>query len=102
MQNRWQCFNFVRGESDKSLSRVQLFATPWTTQSMKFSRPEYWSGEPFPSPGDLPNPGIEPRSPELQADSLPAKPPGFPGTCCKPIRATRNEVYLVDLSEATQ
>ena len=37
-----------------------------------FSRPKYWSGQPFPSPGDLPNPGIEPRSPALQADSLPA------------------------------
>ena len=44
-------------------------ATPWAVQSMEFSRPEYWSGEPFPSPGDLPNPGIEPRSPVLQADS---------------------------------
>ena len=52
--------------------------TPWTTQSMEFSRPEYWSGQPFPSPGDLPNPGIEPRSPTLQADSLPAKPQGKP------------------------
>ena len=53
----------------KSLSRVRLFATPWTIQSMEFSRPEYWSGYPFPSPGDLPNPGIEPRSPALQKDS---------------------------------
>ena len=42
----------------KSICRVQLFATPWTLQSMGFSRPEYWSGEPFPSPGDLPNPGL--------------------------------------------
>jgi len=40
---------------------------------MEFSRPEYWSGYPFPSPGDLPNPGIEPRSPALQADSLPTE-----------------------------
>ena len=40
---------------------------------MEFSRPEYWRGEPFPSPGDLPNPGIEPRSPTLQADPLPAE-----------------------------
>jgi len=40
---------------------------------MEFSRPEYWSGEPFPSPGDLPNPGIKPRPPALQADSLPAE-----------------------------
>ena len=57
----------------KSLSRVQLFATPWTKQSMEFSRPEYWSGQPTPSPGDLPHPGIEPGSPTLQADSLPAE-----------------------------
>ena len=54
------------------------FVTTWTIPSMEFSRPEYWSGEPFLSPGDLPNPGIEPRSPALQADSLPAEPPGKP------------------------
>ena len=58
----------------KSLSRVQLFATPWTaayqaSSFMGFSRQEYWSGLPFPSPGDLPDPGIEPRSPALQADT---------------------------------
>ena len=41
---------------------------------MEFSSPEYWSGEPFPSPGGLPNPGIKPRFPTLQADSLPAEP----------------------------
>ena len=62
----------------KSLSRVRLFVTPWTIQSMKFSRPEYWGRQPFPSPGDLPNPGIEPRSPALQEDSLPAEPQGKP------------------------
>ena len=45
---------------------------------MEFSRPEYWSGELFPSPGDLPNPGIKPRFPASQADSLPAEPPGKP------------------------
>ena len=45
---------------------------------MEFSRPVYWSGWPFPSPGDLPNPGIEPRSPALQVDSLPAEPQGKP------------------------
>ena len=54
----------------KSLSRVQLFATPWTVAyqaplSMGFSRQEHWSGLPFPSPGDLPDPGIEPGSPAL-------------------------------------
>ena len=45
---------------------------------MEFSRPEYCSGQPFPSPGDLPNPGIKPRSPALHVDSLPAEPPGKP------------------------
>ena len=45
---------------------------------MEFSRQEYWSGLPFPSPGDLPNPGIEPRSPSLQADTLLSEPPGKP------------------------
>ena len=54
----------------KSLSRVQLFGTPWTVayqalSSMGLSRQEYWSGLPLPSPGDLPNPRIEPRSPTL-------------------------------------
>ena len=47
-------------------------------QSMEFSRPEYWSGWPFPSPGDLPNPGIEPRSPALQAGFLLPEPPRKP------------------------
>ena len=59
----------------KSLSRVRLFASPWTvayqaSPSMGFSRQEFCSGLPFPSPGDLPVPGIEPRSPALQADSF--------------------------------
>ena len=45
---------------------------------MEFSRPEYWSGWPFPSPGDLPNPEIKPKSPTSQADSLPSEPPGKP------------------------
>ena len=67
----------------KSLSRVQLFATPWTVAyqappSMAFSRQEYWSGLPFPTPGDLPNPGIEPRSTALQAEALTSEPPGKP------------------------
>ena len=53
-------------------------ATPWIIESMEFSRPEYWSGQPFPSTGDLPNPGIEPRSPALQADSLPTELSGKP------------------------
>ena len=65
----------------KSLSRVRLFATPWTvahqtSPSMGFSRQEYWSGLPFPSPGDLPDPGIELRSPALEAGTLTSEPPG--------------------------
>ena len=64
----------------KSLSRVRLFATPWAIAhqappSMGFSRQEYWSGLPFPSPGDLPNPGVKPGSPALQTDALPSEPP---------------------------
>ena len=67
----------------KALSRVRLFVTPWTVahqapQPMGFSRQEYWNGWPFPSPGDLPDPGIEPRSPALQADALTSEPPGKP------------------------
>ena len=59
----------------KLLSHVQLFATPWTIAhqappSMKFSRQEYWSALPFPSPGDLPDPGIKPRSSALWADAF--------------------------------
>ena len=66
----------------KSLSRVCLFVIPWTAayqspQSMEFSRQEYWSGLPFPSPGDLPDPRIEPGSTALQADALPSEPPGI-------------------------
>ena len=66
-----------------TLSRVPLCATPWTVNcqaplSMGFLRQEYWSGLPFPSPRDLPDPGIEPRPPSLQADSLPSEPSGKP------------------------
>ena len=79
----------------KLLSRVWLFATPWTIQSMDFSRPEYWCGYPFPSPwtspgqnigvgtlsllqGIVPTQGLNPSLPTLQVDSLPAEPPGKP------------------------
>ena len=73
------------GKSEsESLSRVQLSVTPWAIQLMESSRPEYWSGEPLPSPGvfptqgsnpglPLPDPGLEPGSPTLQADSLPTE-----------------------------
>ena len=71
----------------KSLSCVRLFATPWTVAhqappSMRFFRQEYWSGLPFPSPEDLPDPGIKPRSPALQADALTSEPPGKPVCVC--------------------
>ena len=67
----------------KSLSHVRLFAIPWTVDYqaslfMGFSRQEYWSGLPFLSAGDLPDPGIESRSLALQADALPSEPPGEP------------------------
>ena len=66
-----------------SCSVVSDSAIPWTvayqaSPSMGFSRQGYWSGLTFPSPGDLPNPGIKPRSPALQADTLPSEPPGKP------------------------
>ena len=83
----WLLYNFLFTHSSphvlsifikvkQSLSRVQLFVTLWTIQSMEFSRPEYWSGYSFPSSQELPNPGIEPRSPTLQVDSLSAEPQG--------------------------
>ena len=77
------CYLEGQRKKVKSLSRVQLFAIPWTVAyqappSMGFSRQEYWSGFPFPSPGDLPNPRMEPGSPAFQADALSSEPPGWP------------------------
>ena len=73
----------AKGGKGKSLSHVRLFATAWTVAyqaplSIAFSRQEYWSGLPFLSPGDLPDPGIKARSPALQADALTSEPPGKP------------------------
>ena len=70
------CFSVLCYVCCAVLSRVWLFATPWTVArqaplSLGFPRQEYWSGLPFPSPGDLPDPGIEPTSPALQTGSLP-------------------------------
>ena len=75
------------------LSHVGLFATLWTVAQqvplpMGFSRQEYWNGLPFPSPGDLPYPGIKPRSPALQADSLPTELWG------KPIYMRPTTIYI--------
>ena len=83
--NKWKGkYNDLQSERKvKSLSLVRLFATPWTAAhqappSVGFSRQEYWGGVPLPSPGDLPNSGIELGSPTLQVDALPSKPPGKP------------------------
>ena len=75
----------------KSLSSVQLFATPWTvayqdSPSVGFYRQGYCSGLSFPSPGELPDPGIKPRSPVLQADVLPSEPPGKPEYCLSVVK----------------
>ena len=72
-----------KGSEVKSVSHVQLFVTPWAVAykaplSMGFSRQEYWSGLPFLSPEDLPDSGIEPGSPTLQAEALASEPPGKP------------------------
>ena len=76
--------HFQQEKKVKLLRHVQLLATPWTVAHqapppMEFSRQEYWSGLPFPSPGDLPDQGIEPRSPTLKADTLPSETPYM---CC--------------------
>ena len=68
----------------KSLSLVRLFATPWTVCSLPGSSLHgivQWSGLPFSPPGGLPDPGIEPRSPALEADALTSEPPGKPNNC---------------------
>ena len=80
-------------QSEVAQSCLTLW-TPWTVayqapQCMEFSRKEYWSRLPFPSPGDLPNPGIEPRSPALQADAVPSEPPGKPGDLAKGLRTPK-------------
>ena len=82
---KWKCF-----------SRVWLFVTPWTIESVEFSRPEYWSGWLFSSPKDLPKPGIKPRSPTLQVDSLPVEPQG------KPKSTGAGSLYLLQWIFLTQ
>ena len=83
---------YIKKVKVKVLSCVQLFVTPWTIAyqaplSTGFSRQGYWSGLPFPSPGDLPNPGIEARSPTSQAEALLSEPPGKLNVC-------KNMVYF--------
>ena len=86
------------------LSRVRLFAIPWTVAyqappSMEFSRHEYWSGLPFPSPGDLPNQGTEPMSPTLQADTLPREPPGKPFSDIKIAILAFKNLYALSFAD---
>ena len=83
--SRCLCFSFYLGNVVvvQSLSHIQLFAIPWTVAcqaplSMGFPRQEYWSGLSFPSPGDLPNSGIEPASPALADGFFTTEPPGKP------------------------
>ena len=105
IRNSW---HFPTGQRDlishvvkvkvKSLSCVRLFVTPWAIAyqappSIGFSRQEYWSGLPFPSPGDLPDSGIEPRSPALQADALTSEPPVKPSHVVKVI-VNSKKLYL--------
>ena len=90
-------FTFIKrlfSSSSLSAIRIAYHAPP----SMGFSRQEYWSGLPFPSPGDLPNPGIKPRSPALQADALSSEPPG------KPMAESEEELksLLMKVKEETE
>ena len=80
----------TKGSACQSCSRIQLFMIPWTVAcqaplSMEFSKQEYWSAQPFPSPGDIPNQEIKSRSPALQADSLPYEPSGKPTKDCSVV-----------------
>ena len=91
----------------KLLSRVRLFATPRTVAyqaplSMGFSRQEYWNGLPFPSPGDLPDPGIKPVSPSFQADALTTEPQGKLGPKCPTKLGAGTSLSPVPTSLMTQ
>ena len=93
IQNECNCLSLDTMKVKVKVSRVQLFGTPWTIQFMEVSRPEYWSGQPFPSPGDLPNPGIEPRSSTLQAE-----PPGKPKNTGVSSLSLLQQIFLIQES----
>ena len=80
---------------------IDIFPKMSAIWSMELSKQEYWSGLPFPSPGDLPNPGTEPRSPVLQADALPSEPPGKPIWNTEPQRSAHKWKLLV-MSDSLQ
>ena len=91
----WTARKAASSAGSATKSRPTL-VTPWTAAcqvplSTGFSREEYWSGLPFPSPGDLLNPGIEPKSPALQADALLSEPPGKP---CQFKQSLKGSVYF--------
>ena len=86
----------------KSLSRVRLFVTPWLLCPWGFSRPEYWSGLPCPPPGDLPNPGIDPRSPAFQANSFLSESPGKPKLVVKVKSLSRVRLFATSWTIATR
>ena len=93
----------VQSSSVQSLSCVRLFATLWTVAyqsplSMGFSRQQYWSGLPFPSPGDLPDPGIERRSPALQTDALLSEPPHCEIICSSSVKNTIGSLIEIGLN----
>ena len=83
--DKYNLMSLLKWVKVKSLSRVRLFATPWTVAyqappSIEFSRQEYWSGLPFPSPGDLPDPGNKPGCPQCRQMVYPLESPGNPVT----------------------
>ena len=89
----FETLNTVRGYGlvAKSLSHLETLVTPWAPLSMGFSRQEYWSGLPFLSLEDLPDPRIEPWAPALQGDCLPSESPGKPTSIfIKPLCPIRN------------
>ena len=86
---------------------VLLFVTLWTIVhwallSMELSRQEYWSGLPFPFPGDLPDPGIEPGSPTLEADALTSEPPGKLKIVCNLLKYPCPVILSVTLKHSSQ
>ena len=101
------CFGLSRPESAVKVLVAQLYpvlfdpnATPWTVAhqspvSMGFSRQEYWNGLPCPPQGDLPNPGIELRSPALQVDSLLSEPPGKPDSIYSFLLKRVNDSFFI-------
>ena len=91
--------NKIQSESESEVTQsCPTVCDPWTVAhqappSMGFSRQEYWSGLPFPSPGDFPDPGIEPRSPTLQADPLTSAPPGKPKDTLKYLQEFKKAMH---------